>query len=123
MVDWTYYWQDQFPDSIMTIVRCVHEAAVDQDDSIKMFAHNIPKIESNMASEPRCFFMVDQNIDYAQGNWFDQKGSAVKGSYQKGFRLGKNVVFAMSLRLTLMEIAEMIAEMRRLPPDHEYHHK
>ena len=93
----------------MTIVRCVHEAAVDQDGLIRAQKPEIQKLESVLASDPHRFFSE-----------FADKDSTRKGS--RSDPIDKNVVFSMSMYLTLREIADMIEEMRDLPKDHEYYH-
>ena len=83
---------------------------MDQDESIKMFAHTIEQLEAKLASDPRGFFIE-----------FADKDPTRKGS--RSDPLDRNELFALSMQLTLMEIADMLAAMTRLPPDHEYYHK
>ena len=93
-----------------TIVRCVYEAAADQDDLIKAFAGNIQRYESNLASDPHRYFSD-----------FVDKDSTRKGS--RSDPIDTDVVFSVSMYLILMQMADMIEEMRNLPEDHEYYHK
>jgi len=95
---------------MMTMARCQHQAAVDQDDLIKAFVKMLQKLESALASQPHSFFSEHADQD----------------STRKGARsdpLDKNALFGSTLHVTLREMADMIEEMRNLPSDHEYHHK
>ena len=79
-----------------------------QDDLVKALL--ISKLESQLASEWHSLFTSHADQD-----------STRKGS--RSDPLDKNKLFGSSLLCTLSEIAQMIAQMRSLPADREYHHK